>query len=110
MNKNGPIWDEQRLRHTAAVRKDIMACIQRLNTREHLAISRAVMKQGGTALPRPNLRAQIREWYRERWTYLLSEYEAILPHVNELPPAYVEQAVKHALMEADNECENLPPR
>lgn len=109
-------WTAARLKHSAEQRMKIMACIQRLNNREAKAIDRAVMRtvsRDGTiqyTLPRPHLREQIRAWYRERWEYLVREYEAILPHVTELPSDYVEGVVKAAPMEADSECEDLPRR
>lgn len=95
-------WSDAKLKHTSEQRKKIMACIQRLNTREGKAIERAVMRQGGGTLPRPYLRSQIRYWYRQRWSYLISEYEAILPHVEELPPEKVAYIVKGYLMGEDS--------
>lgn len=95
-------WSEDKLKHTAAVRCQIMACIQRLNARESKAIERAVVRQGGSLLPRPHLRSQIRAWYYQRWDYLLREYEAILPHVDNLPDERVASIVKNYLMKVDN--------
>lgn len=94
-------WSAARLAYTAEQRKMIMACIQRHNWREKFALERAVIDCGGRTLPRPHLREQIRAWYRERWSYLLREYEKILPHVDELPDEQVAHIVKNALMEAD---------
>lgn len=78
-----------------------MACIQRLNDKEYKAIERAVLRQHNWTLPRPHLRFEIREWYRARWNYLLSEYEAILPHVEELPDDKVASIIKSHLMGED---------
>lgn len=94
-------WSELKLKHTSAQRKKIMACIRRLNDHESCVIGRAVIRQGGQSLPLPHTRAQIREWFRARWTYLLSEYEAILPHVDELPDEKVKGIVRSYLMGAD---------
>jgi hypothetical protein len=77
-------WSPDRLAYTADQRQKIMACIQRLNTQESRALDRAFFMSGA---PRTYLRQQIRAWYRERWTYLIGEYEKILPHVEELPDA-----------------------
>lgn len=97
-------WTDVKLKHTAAVRSQIMSCIQRLNAREHSAIERAVLNFGnGHSLPMPNLRADIRRWYHQRWLYLLSEYEAILPHVEELPDEQVASIVRAHLMEKDDD-------
>jgi hypothetical protein len=95
------VWNDARLKHTAEVRQKIMACIQRLNTHESKAISRATMRTGSVTLPRPYLRQQIRSWYYQRWSYLIAEYEAILPNVEELPPEKVASIVKSYLMGVD---------
>jgi hypothetical protein len=100
-------WTADKLKHTEQVRGQIMACIHRLNAKEAKSIYRAVTRQGGSTLPRPYLRQQIRYWYRQRWDYLISEYEAILPHVEELPDEQVASIVKCHLMGVD--CAN-PPR
>lgn len=97
---NGKPWSAARLKHTAEQRKKIMQCIHRHNVREQYA-HRAVLDTGNYKLPRPYLREQIRQWYRERWNYLIREYEAILPHVNELPPEEVAAMVKSNLMAQD---------
>lgn len=92
-------WSALKLAHTKVQRAQIMACIQRLNCQEQRAIDRATLAIGDAILPRPNLRKQIREWYRKHWLYLLGEYEKILPHVSELPDEMIEGAVRKALME-----------
>jgi hypothetical protein len=101
-------WSDAKLKHTEEVRRKIMACIQRLNARETKALARAVLRHGNRGpIPRPYLRQQIRAWYNARWEYLLREYEAILPHVDELPPEKVAAIVKGHLMGVDSA---LPPR
>lgn len=107
MPAGGPKWDEARLAHTAGVRRQIMACIQRQNGREAKALERAVLQQGTSPLPRPHLRRQIREWYRERWLYLLGEYEKVLPHVSELPEEIANRIVRQHMIELAQE---LPQR
>lgn len=94
-------WSEDKLKHSALVRSNIMSCIQRLNAHEHSAIERAVMRHGGHSLPLPHLRQDIRRWYYQRWLYLMSEYEAILPHVDNLPDETVAYIVKGHLMGVD---------
>lgn len=77
---------EAKLAYTAQQRRLIMQCIHRLNAREGRAIDRAVMKMwSGHTVPRPHLRSQIRAWFRLRWSYLIAEYEKVLPHIEELP-------------------------
>lgn len=73
--------------YTGAQRSQIMACIQRLNVREDEALAKAVLRDGHRLLPRPYVRQQLRRWFRQRWEYLVSEYEKVLPHIEEIPPA-----------------------
>lgn len=94
-------WSAERLAYTEVQRRKIMDCIHRHNRRESKAIERAVVECGSRTLPAPHLREQIRAWYRERWSYLIREYEKILPRVDELPDEQVEHIVKNALMERD---------
>lgn len=89
-----PKWSAARLAYTAEQRHKIMACIHRLNSREQRAIGAATMPGG---LPRPHLRAELRAWFRLRWSYLIAEYEKVLPHVEELPEDQVEQMVREHL-------------
>lgn len=91
-------WSAARLAYTAVQRRAIMQCIQRLNAREQVAIERAVMWSGIQKLPRPHLRAELRVWFRLRWSYLIAEYEKVLPHVENLPKERVEEIVRRALM------------
>lgn len=90
-------WSEAKLAYTGMQRRQIMNCIHRLNAREQKAIERATMVCGGQILPRPHLRSELRAWFRQRWSYLMAEYEKVLPHVEELPAAYVERAVREQL-------------
>lgn len=70
--------------YTSAQREKIMACIQRLNVREDEALAVAVLRDGHRTLPRPYVRQQLRSWFRQRWEYLISEYEK---SIEETPPA-----------------------
>lgn len=90
-------WSETKMAYTADQRRKIMACIHRLNSREGKAIERAVMDCGGSTLPRPHLRVELRAWFRQRWSYLIAEYEKVLPHVEELPEEQVERIVREHL-------------
>jgi hypothetical protein len=72
-------WSGEKLAYTHAERERIMACIQRLNVREGKELKRV-------SLHNYTGRAQLRDWFYERWRYLLAEYEKVLPHVEELPP------------------------
>lgn len=92
-------WSALKLAHTRDQRARIMSCIYRLNIRETKAIERAVLVIGGQTLPRPFLREQIRSWYYALWKQLLAEYEAVLPHVSELPDETVEYAVRKYLFD-----------
>lgn len=104
-------WSEAKLAYTAAERAKIMACIQRLNAREAKMLEVCVLRTTHGDLPRPHQRAQIREWYHQRWSYLLGEYEKILPHVSNLPEERVETMVKRILYEGDHAAaRNLPLR
>lgn len=95
-------WTKVKLAHTREQRERIMACIRRLNSREARAIDAAVLWQGSGKLPRPHLRAELRQWFRLRWVYLLSEYEKILPHVEELEDAAaVKEIIRGHLMRLD---------
>lgn len=78
-----------------------MACIHRLNAREQRALDAAVLHQGSMTLPRPHVRSQLRAWFRLRWSYLISEYEKVLPHVEELPDAVVADIVREHFMGND---------
>jgi hypothetical protein len=71
-------WSVAKLAYTALQRSDIMKCIQRLNGRESAALQRVDLKH-------VQVRKQIRAWFYDRWSYLLEEYEKVLPHVDELP-------------------------
>lgn len=85
--------------YTAEQRRQIMACIHRLNRREGEAIDAAVMKQGGQTLPLPYVRQQLRTWFRARWSYLIAEYEKVLPSVDEMPDGLVTMIVRRHLAE-----------
>lgn len=78
-------WSAARLAYTEAQRRQIMACIQRLNARESAALKAAQFPCGSRLLPRPYVRQQLRAWFYERWLYLINEYEKVLPHVENLP-------------------------
>lgn len=71
-------WSAAKLAYTEAQRSKIMECIRHLNRREAEILRRVELEL-------PEVRQQIRRWYRERWEYLLQEYEKVLPHVDELP-------------------------
>lgn len=91
-------WSAARLAYTAVQRRAIMQCIHRLNAREEAAIDRAVLWSGGQKLPRPHLRSELRTWFRLRWSYLIAEYEKVLPHVENLPEERVEAIVRWSVM------------
>lgn len=71
-------WSAAKLAYTEVQRSMIMRCIHALNRREGEILRRVELEL-------PEVRQQIRRWYRERWEYLLQEYEKVLPHVDELP-------------------------
>lgn len=71
-------WSAAKLAYTAEQRSRIMHMIRFTNNRESEALA-------GVSLHYPEVRQQIRDWYRQRWNYLLWEYERVLPHVDELP-------------------------
>lgn len=71
-------WSAVKLAYTAEQRFKIMDAIQRNNRDQTAALGRV-------SLLYPAVRQNIRDWYRERWEYLLAEYEKVLPHVDELP-------------------------
>jgi len=64
--------------YSAEQRSLIMKCIQRNNHLESRALE-------VVSLDYPEVRAQIRAWFYERWLYLLKEYERVLPHIEEIP-------------------------
>lgn len=101
MNAPREKWSALKLAHTGEQRARIMAFIQRLNAREGKAIDRAVLVMSGQTLPRPFLRAQIRSWYYSLWKQLLTEYEAMMPHVSELPDEVVARAVRKYIIDED---------
>lgn len=79
------MFDTSKLVHDKETREKIMACIQRNNARESTAIANAVVvMKNRQLLPLHHVRRAIRRWYRERWEYLLEEYEKVMP--GELPP------------------------
>jgi hypothetical protein len=55
--------------------RDIMSCLQRLNDQEAKALGRAMFICGAHRLPNIHTRKCIRAWYRERWEYLVDQYE-----------------------------------
>lgn len=71
-------WSVAKLAYTAQQRNKIMESIRSHNQREKLALE-------AVPLDYPWVRAQIRDWFFIRWRDMLSEYERVLPHVDELP-------------------------
>lgn len=71
-------WSAVRLAYSADQRRNILACIKRLNGFETDALRRIPLQND-------DVRRAVRCWYRERWSYLLREYEKVLPRVEELP-------------------------
>jgi len=92
--RGGPVWDSARMAYSALQRRQIMDCIQRLNAREAKVLGRVVMHLTGS-----NLRQEISAWYRLRWSYLLGEYEKVLPHVTELPVETADYMVRNQMAE-----------
>ena len=62
--------------YTLAERRKIMDCIQRLNAQEAKALDGAMFKADWSIHP-PYVREQLRGWFRQRWTYLINEYERL---------------------------------
>lgn len=56
----------------AADRQQIMLCIKRLNVEEGNTMVRISFDD-------PAVRRAVRQWYYDRWLYLLEEYEKVLP-------------------------------
>jgi hypothetical protein len=60
----------RRLAYLASEQRSIMDCLQRLNAEEGKTLARIPWTN-------PQVRKAVRMWYRERWMYLVGEYESV---------------------------------